>query len=103
MAGHRIASLLKASPEGEGFHPSQTVTLSSRRKALSADATRTEKRPGEPGRSERHDKEGCLNAKDHPIFVIRQSSRGGGEFLCLDFQKLKGCEYCPLRRGRARA
>src|SRR2546428_9463654 len=27
MAGHRIASLLKASPEGEGFHPSQTVTL----------------------------------------------------------------------------
>jgi hypothetical protein len=28
MAGHRIASLLKASPEGEGFHPSQAVTLS---------------------------------------------------------------------------
>jgi hypothetical protein len=27
MAGHRIASLLKASPEGEGFHPSQTETL----------------------------------------------------------------------------
>jgi hypothetical protein len=27
MAGHRIASLLKASPEGEGFHPSQTGTL----------------------------------------------------------------------------
>src|SRR6266487_4945211 len=27
MAGHRIASLLKASPKGEGFHPSQTVTL----------------------------------------------------------------------------
>jgi Cu+-exporting ATPase len=29
MAGHRIASLLKASPEGEGFHPSQIETLSS--------------------------------------------------------------------------
>src|SRR2546425_12687615 len=29
MAGHRIASLLKASPEGEGIHPSQIGTLSS--------------------------------------------------------------------------
>jgi hypothetical protein len=27
MAAHRIASLLKASPEGEGVHPSQNVTL----------------------------------------------------------------------------
>jgi hypothetical protein len=26
-AAHRIASLLKASPEGEGVHPSQNVTL----------------------------------------------------------------------------
>ena len=26
-AGHRIASLLKASPKGEGIHPSQSVTL----------------------------------------------------------------------------
>jgi hypothetical protein len=28
MVGQRIASLLKASPKGEGFHPSQTVTVS---------------------------------------------------------------------------
>src|SRR5215472_8738631 len=28
MAAHRIASLLKASPEGEGVHPSQSATLS---------------------------------------------------------------------------
>src|SRR5262245_18966441 len=27
MAAHRIASLLKASPEGEGVHPSQNATL----------------------------------------------------------------------------
>jgi mannose-6-phosphate isomerase-like protein (cupin superfamily) len=36
MVGHRIASLLKASPEGEGFHPSQTGTLS-----ISGDYVRT--------------------------------------------------------------
>src|ERR1700716_3950299 len=30
MAGHRIASLLKASPKGEGFHPSQRETLRAR-------------------------------------------------------------------------
>jgi hypothetical protein len=27
IGAHRIASLLKASPEGEGFHPSQIDTL----------------------------------------------------------------------------
>jgi hypothetical protein len=30
MAGHRIASLLKASPEGEGVHPSPNATLRNR-------------------------------------------------------------------------
>src|SRR6266705_3323770 len=49
------------------------------------------------------EREGCRNAKDHPIFVVRYSGRGGGTFLRFDFQQLKDCEYYSLWRRRARA
>src|SRR5207248_2214518 len=41
-------------------------------------------------------------AEDHPVFVVRFASRGGGEVLRLHLQEFEDREGCSLRRSRTR-
>ena len=49
------------------------------------------------------DKERYSYAEDHAILVVRQSSRGGRQVLCLHFQELEDPGRDSLLRSRARS